>query len=98
MAKEGSGMRLSDPVCRWPSMSALSIAFLMEINDLALTQLNIIYNFAIRWKHGRSCFSNCFDAFYRQLILDDGALSPLASDHFSPIYFRHLQLGANAHV
>lgn len=38
---------------------AVSVAFTMDVNDLTLTQLNILYNSYVRLEHERSCFSNC---------------------------------------
>lgn len=34
---ESSGMMLSDPACRLPGMSTVSIAFIMEVSDPTLT-------------------------------------------------------------
>lgn len=38
---------------------AVSAAFTVDVNDLTLTQLNILYNSDVRLEHERSCFSNC---------------------------------------
>lgn len=91
-------MMLADPACRLPCMSQVSVAFIMEINDPTPMWLNIIYNFHVRLKHERSCFSNCCDDLHRQLILDNGELSLPASEHFSPICSNTCSWVLNAHV
>ena len=89
---------LSDPAFRLPSRSIVSVAFIMKRSDLTLRLLNIIYNFEVRLKHERSCFSNCCDDLHRQLILYNGELNLPASEQFSSIFSDTCSWELNAYV